>query len=111
MNHDDSTSATVPGPLLADAGSLPPTLDIVTAARWLGIGRTTAYRLAEHDEFPVPVLRIGRCYRVPTAPLIALLGIRPEPVRKPTWPDDRCAALGPCGHGPNAAVKNLDAGG
>ena len=76
--QNNSTPATVPGPLLADAGSLPPTLDIVTAARWLGIGRTTAYRLAEH-EFPVPVLRIGRCYRVPTAPLISLLGIRPEP--------------------------------
>lgn len=64
---------------IADAASLSPTLDIITAARWLGIGRTTAYRLAEHGEFPVPVLRIGRCYRVPTAPLVALLGIRPEP--------------------------------
>ncbi|WP_051451411.1 helix-turn-helix domain-containing protein [Actinospica robiniae] len=78
MNHNTRTPATVPGPLVADAGSLPPTLDILTAAKWLGIGRTTAYRLAERDEFPTPVLRVGRCYRVPTAPLIALLGIRPE---------------------------------
>lgn len=82
MNHDNTTAATVPGPLLADVGNLPPTLDIVTAAKWLGIGRTTAYRLAERDEFPAPVLRVGRCYRVPTAPLIALLGIRPEPQRE-----------------------------
>lgn len=79
MNTVASDPTAAPAPLLADAGNLPPSLDILTASKWLGIGRTTAYRLAEHDEFPVPVLRIGRSYRVPTAPLIALLGIRPEP--------------------------------
>jgi hypothetical protein len=58
-----------------DPRSLPPALDIVTAGRLLGIGRTTAYQLARHDRFPVPVLRIGGGYKVPTAPLLALLGI------------------------------------
>ena len=58
-----------------DTRTLPPTLDIVTAGRLLGIGRTTAYQLARHGQFPVPVLRIGGGYRVPTAPLLALLGI------------------------------------
>lgn len=66
------------GPLLADAAGLPPVLGLVTAAAWLGIGRTTAYRLAEAGEFPAPVIRAGWCYRVPTAPLLAVLGIRPE---------------------------------
>lgn len=66
-------------PTLADAAGLPPTLGLLTAAVWLGIGRTTAYRLAEHGEFPVPVLRIGRSYRVPSAPLIALLAIPANP--------------------------------
>lgn len=58
-----------------DPRSLPPTLDIVTAGRMLGIGRTTAYQLARYGQFPVPLLRIGGGYRVPTAPLLALLGI------------------------------------
>jgi hypothetical protein len=34
--------------------------------------------LAVAGAFPVPVVRVGRCYRVPTAPLLALLGIRPD---------------------------------
>ncbi|MBS2966561.1 helix-turn-helix domain-containing protein [Actinocrinis puniceicyclus] len=63
--------------------SLPPTLDIVTAGRLLGIGRTTAYQLARHGRFPVPVLRVGGSYRVPTAPLLALLGIDAPAVAAP----------------------------
>ena len=55
--------------------ALPPVLDIVTAGRLLGIGRTTAYQLARNGQFPVPVLRIGGGYRVPTAPLLTVLGI------------------------------------
>lgn len=58
-----------------DPRTLPPTLDIVTAARLLGIGRTTAYQLARNGQFPVPLLRIGGGYRVPTAPLLTLLGL------------------------------------
>lgn len=54
-------------------------LDIPTTARLLGIGRTTAYNLAAQDALPVPVLRAGQVYRIPTAPLLAVLGITSTP--------------------------------
>jgi hypothetical protein len=40
----------------------------------LGIGRTKAYELARDGAFPVTVIRVGRRYLVPVAPLLALLG-------------------------------------
>ncbi|MGI8613720.1 MAG: hypothetical protein ACR2KL_07260 [Nocardioidaceae bacterium] len=49
--------------------------DLVTAASVLGIGRTTAHELARRDAFPVPVLRLGRRYVVPVAPVLRLLGL------------------------------------
>jgi excisionase family DNA binding protein len=58
--------------------SLPFTLGVLEAARYLGIGRTTAYALIAAGELPVPVLRVGRSYRVPTAPLLELLGLRSD---------------------------------
>jgi predicted DNA-binding transcriptional regulator AlpA len=54
---------------------LPPVVDPPTAARLLGIGRTVAYQLVKNNEWPTPVIRIGRLIRVPTAPPLALLGI------------------------------------
>jgi predicted DNA-binding transcriptional regulator AlpA len=54
---------------------LPPVLDLPTAARLLGIGRTAAYQLVKQDQWPTPVIRIGRLIRIPTAPLLAILGI------------------------------------
>lgn len=51
------------------------TTDLVTAAAVLGIGRTTAHALARTDHFPVPVIRVGRRYRVPVAPILRLLAI------------------------------------
>jgi hypothetical protein len=53
------------------------TVDVSTAARALGLGRSTAYELARRDEFPCPVLRVGSSYRVPTAGLLRVLGIEP----------------------------------
>ena len=47
----------------------------MTAARILGIGRTKAYELARHGEFPCRVIRIGDLYRVSTADLLRLLGV------------------------------------
>jgi len=38
---------------------LPPVLDLPTAARLLGIGRTAAYQLVKQDQWPTPVIRIG----------------------------------------------------
>lgn len=55
--------------------ALPATTDLVTAAKALGIGRTTAYQLARTGEFPVPVLRLGTRYRVVSSGLLAALGI------------------------------------
>jgi hypothetical protein len=51
------------------------TTDIVTAGAVLGIGRTTAYRLARTNQFPVPVLRVGNQYIVPVAHLLKAVGL------------------------------------
>jgi len=56
---------------------LPAITDLVTAGRALGIGRTRAFELARRGAFPVPVLRVGVTWRVPTAPLLYLLGLTP----------------------------------
>jgi predicted DNA-binding transcriptional regulator AlpA len=58
----------------SDVHNLPPAIDLVTAAHLLGIGRTAAYELVRTDAWPTPVLRLGRLIRIPTAPLLALLG-------------------------------------
>jgi predicted site-specific integrase-resolvase len=62
----------------AELLALPVVVDLVTAAKALGIGRTRAFELARRGEFPVPVLRVGMTYRVPTTPLRRLLGIEGE---------------------------------
>lgn len=49
--------------------------DLVTAGALLGIGRTKAHELARTGRFPVPVLRHGRRYIVPVAPIAQLLGL------------------------------------
>lgn len=54
---------------------LPAMVDLATAARALGVGRTKAYELAKRGVFPCPVLRIGTTYRVRTADLLRLVGI------------------------------------
>ncbi|WP_376766275.1 helix-turn-helix domain-containing protein [Actinomadura litoris] len=38
------------------------------------MSRTYAYQLAKSNELPCRVFRVGNCYRVPTADLLALLG-------------------------------------
>ncbi|MBA9007309.1 helix-turn-helix domain-containing protein [Thermomonospora cellulosilytica] len=60
---------------LAELTELPSVVDIMTAARALGLSRTHAYDLAKRGEFPCKVLRIGTSYRVPTANLLTLLGM------------------------------------
>jgi hypothetical protein len=62
-------------PSLEDLADLPPTLDLITAAHILGIGRTAAYALVRAGRWPTPVVRAGRLIRVPTAPLLDLIGI------------------------------------
>jgi excisionase family DNA binding protein len=67
---------------LSELLSLPVTVSVGTAARALGLGRSTAYELARCGEFPCRVLRVGHSYRVPTAELLRVLGIDPD---KPPW--------------------------
>ena len=57
------------------------TVDLLTAASALGLGRTKAYALARTGEFPCRVIRIGETYRVPTAGLLELLGLAAEEPR------------------------------
>ncbi|MFD0852367.1 helix-turn-helix domain-containing protein [Actinomadura adrarensis] len=57
-----------------DLAELPSVLDLMTAARALGLSRSYAYELAKNNQFPCKVLRIGQCYRVPTSALLTLLG-------------------------------------
>lgn len=59
---------------IGDLYNLPPAVDLMTAARALGIGRTKTYELARTGEFPCRVIRIGDLYRVATADLIRFLG-------------------------------------
>jgi hypothetical protein len=56
--------------------SLPPTLDIVTAGRVLGIGSNQSRRLSREGEFPVPTFRVGKRNRVSKHVLLVHLGIR-----------------------------------
>lgn len=68
---------------ISQLATLPPTLDLMTAARILGIGRTKAYELARRGEFPCLVIRVGDLYRVSTPHLLRLLGISTEQVHAP----------------------------
>ncbi|WAX58545.1 helix-turn-helix domain-containing protein [Jatrophihabitans cynanchi] len=56
-----------------DHDEAPIAVDLLTAARMLGIGRTMAYRLVREGQWPTPLLRIGKLIRVPMDPLRELL--------------------------------------
>lgn len=58
---------------------VPAVMDLVTAARMLGIGRTVAYQLVGNGTWPTPVLRLGNQIKGPSAPLLELLGLSPDP--------------------------------
>lgn len=60
MTHDELTA-------------LPALIDVPTAARVLDIGRSLAYDLIRRDQWPTPVLHIGKLIKIPTEPLIRLL--------------------------------------
>jgi predicted DNA-binding transcriptional regulator AlpA len=59
-----------------ELASLPPLLDVPTAARVLNIGRSLAYDLIRRDQWPTPIIRVGKLIKIPTAPLLALLSER-----------------------------------
>ena len=87
--------------------ALPPTVDVAMAARLLGIGRNTAYRLLGDDQFPGTALRSGNRWRIVTASVLDYLGTTrtqppsdpelalahgplPAPQPWPTAPEPRC---------------------
>ncbi len=53
--------------------ALPAALDIPTAGRCLGLGRSKAYELARSGKFPVAVLPIGGSFRVTRASILSYL--------------------------------------
>ncbi|MDP4511176.1 DNA-binding protein [Nonomuraea turcica] len=55
--------------------ALPATVDLPTAGRAFGIGRTKAHELARSGTFPCHVLRIGSTYRVGRAAILRALDI------------------------------------
>jgi excisionase family DNA binding protein len=57
----------------ADATELPPTISVEQAAKLLSVSRTAAYRAAASGQ--LPTLAFGRRLRVPTAPLLKMLGL------------------------------------
>lgn len=63
---------------LADLDALPAVVDVVTAGRALGLGRTKSYELARAGQFPCRLIRVGKTYLVPTAELLTLLGLTPQ---------------------------------
>lgn len=59
----------------AEVLALPVTVDLLTTARALGIGRTTAYEMAREGTYPIPLYNVGQRYRAMRADLLAVLGI------------------------------------
>ncbi|MGW1064425.1 DNA-binding protein [Streptomyces aureus] len=57
--------------------ALPPTVNVTTAARALGIGVHKAYKLIREGSFPVPTLTMGSTVKVPTAALWRVLEVTP----------------------------------
>ncbi|HEY6793505.1 MAG TPA: helix-turn-helix domain-containing protein [Kineosporiaceae bacterium] len=101
----------MPGAVPAGSGAAPwaglleslgLTCSIATAAKILGIGRTTAFELLRRGEFPVEVIGLGRVRRVRTADLLAYLRVSPtgQPANTPGEGTTHPATAG---DGPHAA--------
>lgn len=56
-----------------ELATLPALLDVPTAAKVLGVGRSLAYDLVRRGEWPTSVLHIGKLINISTAPLLALI--------------------------------------
>jgi excisionase family DNA binding protein len=52
-----------------------PTLTCDEVAGILGVGRSTVYRAVKSGD--LPAITLGRTVRIPTAPLVRLLGLAP----------------------------------
>ncbi len=67
------------GVRIADAADLPALMDMEQARELLGMSRSAIYRAAAAGY--LPTLRFGRRVYVPTARLVAMLGLTPEEAR------------------------------
>lgn len=68
-------AATREVPTATDVLSWLVTVDVPTAGRCFGLGRDVSYDLARTDQFPTPVLKLGRSLRVTRAALLRALGV------------------------------------
>ena len=57
---------------------LPSVLTVWQAACLLRIGRSTAYEAIRFGTWPTRIIRVGRCIRIPTTDVLALLHARPD---------------------------------
>ncbi|MFB7614251.1 hypothetical protein [Kitasatospora sp. NPDC056181] len=71
----EMTSIALTGMGRAELLALPAAIDLDTANRAIGLGRSKGYELGRRDAYPCRVLRLGKKYRVITADLLRLLGI------------------------------------
>lgn len=56
--------------------ALPVSVDLLTAGRAFGLGRTKAFDLAKRGEFPCRVIKVGPKYRVPRSGILEALNIQ-----------------------------------
>lgn len=63
---------------MEEVRSLPAAVNVVTAARALGIGADKAYELIKLDAFPAQTIPLGQTQKVSTASLWKVLGITSE---------------------------------
>ncbi|WP_242585180.1 DNA-binding protein [Streptomyces sp. MST-110588] len=80
MTTKNASVATGPGAgamTLEELLALPPTVNVTTAARALGIGVHKAYKLIKEGSFPVQTLTMGSTVKVPTAALWRVLEVTP----------------------------------
>ncbi|CAG6398532.1 hypothetical protein NMG29_06120 [Streptomyces cocklensis] len=75
MGVADTARPITRGMSRAELLALPAAVDLETANRALGLGRSKGYELAKRGEYPCRLLRLGNSYRVVTAELQALLGL------------------------------------
>jgi hypothetical protein len=73
--HQSPNAKARQGMSRAELIELPAAIDLDTANRALGLGRSKGYELARRDLYPCRVLRLGKKYRVITADLLRVLGI------------------------------------
>ncbi|MFC4036182.1 hypothetical protein ACFO3J_32740 [Streptomyces polygonati] len=75
MGESGMTRPVIKGMAKDEVLSLPAAVDLETANRALGLGRSKGYELAKRGQYPCRVLRLGSSYRVVMAELQALLGL------------------------------------